>query len=135
MTAKWKPAKALRNEAYLAWVRSQPSVESGNRPCVSHHVIGNGRLSSLRTSDYFAIPLTDAEHKRLHDEGWNAWEARCCSQLDHSLTLVRRAIRQGVLAWKADANLAHWTETLDEYERAIREGELVFCKRAALMAA
>ena len=98
MTAPmWKPPAALRSPEYLAWVRSQPSVESGHYGCVAHHPVGHGRLSTLKVSDYFAIPLTDAEHKRLHDEGWRRWEERCGSQMEHAARVLEQAIREGVL--------------------------------------
>ncbi len=92
----WKPAPALRSAEYLAWVRAQPSVESGHYGCCAHHVIG-GRYSTLKTDDFLAIPLTDAEHKRLHDEGWRRWEERCGSQREHAADLLVQAIREGVL--------------------------------------
>jgi hypothetical protein len=98
MTAlNWKPAPALRSPEYLAWVRSQPSVESGQYGCIAHHPVGHGRLSTLKCSDYFAIPLTDAEHKVLHDKGWKAWEERNGSQLEHAARIMEQAIREGVL--------------------------------------
>jgi len=92
-----KPPPALRSADYLAWVRCQPSVESGKYGCVAHHVIGNGRCSTLKTSDYFAIPLTDEEHRRLHDHGWRAWEERNGSQMEHAARVMEQAIREGVL--------------------------------------
>lgn len=126
-----KPAKALRSEAWLAYVRSLRSVQSGKRVCVAHHLIGNGRLSNLKTSDFFAIPLTDAEHKVLHDGGWQEWERNHGPQFDHAFNVLQQGIENGVLAWKPTANLRHWADTAQEIERAIREGELVFDKRAA----
>lgn len=92
-----KPPPALRSPEYLAWVRSQPSVESGHYGCVAHHCIGGGRCSTLKTSDYFAIPLTDLEHKALHDHGWRAWEEKNGSQLEHAARVMEQAIREGVL--------------------------------------
>jgi hypothetical protein len=130
----WKPAPALRNEAWLAYVRTLPSVQSGKRGCVAHHPVGHGRLSTLRVSDYFAIALTDSEHKVLHDGGWSAWEDKYGDQYDHALQTMQRGIHEGVLVWRDGANLGHWTETAQELERAIREGELVFCKKAARLA-
>ena len=92
----WRPAPALRDDAYLAYVRSLPSVQSGLMGCVAHHAIG-GRYSTLKTSDYFAIPLTDAEHKVLHDKGWRAWEELHGSQMEHAARIMEQAIRDGVL--------------------------------------
>lgn len=130
----WKPAPALRSEPWLAYVRTLPSVESGHVGCVAHHSIGSGRCSTLKTSDYFAIPLTDAEHKKLHHWGWAEWERKNGNQLGHAFMVLEKAIIAGVLVWKPDANLRHWADTAQEIERAIREGELVFCKKAARLA-
>lgn len=88
---------ANRCDEYLAWIRSQPSVESGRMGCVSHHMIGHGRCGTAKTSDFLAIPLTDDEHRRLHDHGWKAWEERNGSQLEHAARMLDRAISQGIL--------------------------------------
>jgi len=93
----WKPPPALRDELYLKWVRAQPSVESGQYGCIAHHLIGGGRFSTLKTSDYLAIPLTDAEHRVLHDKGWRAWEALHGSQKEHAADVLLQAIIEGVL--------------------------------------
>lgn len=92
----WKPEHALRSPEYLAYVRTLPSVESGSYGCCAHHSIG-GRYSTLKTSDFYAIPLTDDEHKRLHNEGWRRWEERCGSQMEHAARIMEQAIRDGVL--------------------------------------
>lgn len=97
MAANWKPAPALRSPEYLAWVRTLPSVQSGQLGCVAHHIIGNGRLSTLKTSDFLAIPLTDAEHRVLHDYGWREWESLYGSQKEHAADVLMQAIADGVL--------------------------------------
>lgn len=86
-----------RCEEYLVWVRAQPSVLSGHMGCLAHHIIGHNRCSSIKTSDFLAIPLTDAEHKRLHDHGWREWEAEHGSQLEYSARTMDRAISEGIL--------------------------------------
>jgi hypothetical protein len=83
----------LRDEKYLAWVRTQPSCISGQLGCVAHHVISK-RFSSQKTSDYMAIPLTDAEHKKLH-ESWPEWEKVHGEQRMHSLATLLNAIAAG----------------------------------------
>ncbi len=82
-----------RDEAYLAWVRTQPSVISGRMGCEAHHVISK-RFSSQKTSDYLAIPLTPDEHRKLH-ENWPAWEREHGEQRAHSSTVMERAIAIG----------------------------------------
>lgn len=92
----FKPEPANRCEEYLAWIRSQPSVESGERGCVAHHVLGN-RYGTLKTSDFLAIPLTDLEHKRLHQD-WREWERLHGPQRAHSAELLDRAISLGLFS-------------------------------------
>ena len=125
----WKPAPALRSPEWLAYVRSLPSVQSGSYGCIAHHTIGHGRLSTLKTSDFFAIPLTDAEHKALHDGGWLAWEADHGDQYDHALTALRQGITDGVLNWKVRPI---WEDmTAQQIEAEIQLGYLILDKRAA----
>ena len=83
----------VRDLKYLAWVRSQPSCISGKSPCVAHHIIGQ-RWSQAKSSDTLAIPLTDAEHKKLH-ESWTDWEAMHGSQWMHAARTLNRAIAGG----------------------------------------
>ncbi len=87
----------FRSEEYLIWVRTLASVVSRTKGCVAHHIIGNGRTSTIRTHDVWAIPLTDLEHKDLHQHGWARWEASNGSQLGHAVTVVSRAISCGVI--------------------------------------
>ena len=79
-----------RDSEYLKWVREQPSVISGKTGCVAHHPIGQ-RFSQQKCSDYLAIPLTDAEHKKLH-ESWPDWEAKHGSQWMFAARTMLRAI-------------------------------------------
>lgn len=87
----------FRSEAYLAWVRRQPSVLSGH-PSQAHHVIGHGRLGKVKTSDLWTFPLTPIEHDELHHGlGWSAWEERYGSQLLFALRTMEQAVREGIL--------------------------------------
>ena len=86
-----------RCDDYLAWIRSQPSVQSGEMGCVAHHPVGN-RCSTVKVSDFLAIPLTDAEHRRLHDRGWREWEAEHGNQYEHAARMMDRAISEGILS-------------------------------------
>lgn len=81
---------------WLAYVRSLPSVESGHLGCVAHHTIGHGRLGNRKCTDFLALPLTDAEHKRLHD-GWRTWEALHGSQLEHAGLILAQACNDRLL--------------------------------------
>lgn len=89
-----KSSKAGRkNEAYLAFVREHESCLSwasaplyygddlrqadGFPGVVSHHVrMGGAGGMGLKPSDYRTVPLTDQEHRELHQNGepsfWNS---------------------------------------------------------------
>ncbi|OGT59748.1 MAG: hypothetical protein A3E01_04605 [Gammaproteobacteria bacterium RIFCSPHIGHO2_12_FULL_63_22] len=129
MNAIPKPLPALRSPEWLQYIRSLPSVISGMRGCVAHHAIGN-RYSTLKTSDYFAIPLTDSEHRALHDRGWREWELAHGPQMGHALEVLRQGIRDGVLVWQSGATVRADMDA-EEIESAIRYGELVLDKKAA----
>lgn len=82
-----------RDPAYLAWVRTQPSVVSGVEGCVAHHCIAD-RFSSSKHSDYFTIPLTEDEHRELH-KSWRSWEMTHGSQWRFVALTLERAVRDG----------------------------------------
>lgn len=82
---------------YLSWVRTQPSAASGQMGCIAHHKIGH-RYSQRKVSDLLSMPLTDAEHKRLHAGGVHTFEAEFGKTEDEMIFQTwRRAIEQGVL--------------------------------------
>lgn len=83
--------------AYLAWVRSLPSAASGQLGCIAHHRIGY-RYSQRKVSDYETMPLTDAEHKRLHNHGVHEFEREIGkSEREMICATLLEAIRLGVL--------------------------------------
>lgn len=83
----------LRDEKYLAFVRTLPSCISGEGPCEAHHPISK-RFSSQKVSDYLAIPLTTDEHRKLHSD-WQAWERIHGEQRTHSSNTLVKAIAAG----------------------------------------
>lgn len=90
--------KPARDDAYLAWVRQQPSCISGGWHAngnEAHHLIGHGRFGTGKNSDYMAMPLTPREHQELHHMGWNAWEAQYGSQTMFALRTLVKAIEDG----------------------------------------
>jgi alpha-galactosidase len=90
----------LSAPSYLAWVRTLPSALSGKSPCVAHHLIGHGRLSQRKCSDYLSMPLTDQEHRDLHDMGWRQWE-QTYGKTQHQLVVetLMEALRLGILSF------------------------------------
>ena len=58
-----------RNTKYLAWLRSQSCIVSGQKAEVTHHVrLGTNGGKGLKPSDYFCIPLIE----EFHTTGQNA---------------------------------------------------------------
>ena len=62
-------------EDYQRWLRTQPSVVSGQPADDLHHVSGRG-FGGMATKpcDLLRIPLTRAEHRELHSMGWKTFE-------------------------------------------------------------
>lgn len=58
------------------WIRQQPSVVSGQTPCVNAHVPPDGDLSGMgRKADYiWIVPMTYEEHEELHRVGIETFE-------------------------------------------------------------
>ena len=75
--AEW--LRAHDSEAFVRWTQSRVSVASGLRGCVCHHVhpdteipVGGGRKADA----CWIVPLTDAEHKQLHNGGERTFERK-----------------------------------------------------------
>jgi hypothetical protein len=70
--------KQSRNPAYLAFVRTLPSIVSKRPADVAHHIrLGTGGGMGLKPSDYCTVPLTNDEHLKLHTQGEAAyWQER-----------------------------------------------------------
>ncbi len=91
-----------RSEAYLDFVRSLPSVISGQTPCIAHHLVGHGlKGKGGKVSDMLAFPLTEAEHTRspgaLHVIGSAQWERDHDDQRIFVMQTLIEAIHRGVL--------------------------------------
>lgn len=89
--------KTWRSEKYLAWVRTQPSVVSGQEGTEPHHIKGHGMGGSVKAPDYMTIPLTREEHTNGHAIGWKTWEKLHGSQLEYVARTLGRAIEEGVI--------------------------------------
>ena len=90
-------ADPFRSRAYLDWVKSLPSVVSGRPADDPHHLIGHGRLGSVKTSDLWAIPLTRDEHDALHSGGWARWEEINGLQAMFALRTIEVAVKSGII--------------------------------------
>jgi hypothetical protein len=67
--------KPLRDDKYLRWVKSLPSVVSGRQADDPHHLIGHGQSGmGTKVTDYWTFPLTRDEHTELHNMGYKEWE-------------------------------------------------------------
>lgn len=94
----------MDSDTYLKWVRTLCSVlprePHDMTGVVAHHLIGHARCSSSKNDDLFAFPLTDLQHKILHDSGWREWERNHGSQCDYVLQTIRQAVQEGVIEIK-----------------------------------
>ena len=93
---------AIESEAYLAWVRTLPSVISGRTGCVAHHLVGHGlKGKGVKVSDLLTMPLHPDEHTdsrtALHVLGSPDWEQRNDDQRIYVLRTLVEAIYRGVL--------------------------------------
>lgn len=93
------PAQKVRrveSKKYIAWVRDQPSVISGQHGCDPHHIIsvGDGRMGS-KASDLLTIPLTRTEHNELHHDV-RQWESIHGSQWQHVAVTLARYVAEGL---------------------------------------
>lgn len=70
-----------RNKKYLAWVKEQPSIVSGQPAGDAHHVKGYGLSGGVVAPDWACIPLTREEHNAFHADP-EAWEERYGTQLE-----------------------------------------------------
>jgi hypothetical protein len=64
-----------RNADYLDFVRSLPCTYSGlHDGVVAHHcrILGGGGMG-LKPSDYRCVPLTEVQHRQLHQMGEGAY--------------------------------------------------------------
>lgn len=93
----YKP-NPTRSQKYLNFVRTLPSVVSGQSGCVPHHVIacGMGGGMGTKASDLHTFPLTPEEHNTLHNDV-KAWEQCYGSQTLHVLKTQAKAEAAGVL--------------------------------------
>lgn len=87
---------------YLKFVRSLPSAASGLMGCVAHHRIGM-RLCQRKTSDFEAMPLTDAEHRLLHASMSDFEQTYGKTEDAMVKATLLEAIRVGVLVLDAKA--------------------------------
>jgi hypothetical protein len=71
-----KPRRGpARDAKYRAWIRTLPSVVSGQGPCEAAHTGTDGGMSQ-KASDYSCVPLTMPEHREYHQIGKREFEKR-----------------------------------------------------------
>lgn len=90
-----------RSRKWLQYVKSLPSVVSGQPADDPHHIKGYSHLTgsggAIKGDDLFVIPLTRQEHDEGDRIGWESWERVHGSQLEHWARIVRQAVKDGVL--------------------------------------
>lgn len=75
--AEWE--RKNHSEEFIQWTQRQPSVASGEGPCVCHHTRPDTGLpsgTSRKPDACWIVPLTDEEHKELHGGGERTFESR-----------------------------------------------------------
>ncbi len=89
--------KRFESSAYLNFVRALPCVVTGQPNSQAHHLIGHGHSGmALKVHDFLTFPLSATAHKELHDIGWQAWEGKHGSQLEHIINTITKACGLGV---------------------------------------
>lgn len=86
-----------RCQAYLDWVKIQPSCISGAPADDAHHMKGHGMGGTVTAPDWAVIPLTRAEHTEFHNVGWKTWEKMYDSQWKLIARTLGRALDQGII--------------------------------------
>jgi hypothetical protein len=85
----------------MDYVRSLPSCVSGKPAEQTHHIKGyspiTGSGGAIKGDDLFVIPLTREEHHEGDRIGWESWEAKHGSQLEHWAKMIREAHRLGII--------------------------------------
>jgi hypothetical protein len=78
-----KGQKRIRDEAHLAFIRTLPSVISGEFGCEACHIrYGDPMYRKKNTGkaqkpdDCWTLPMTPAEHRDQHDHNEREWWAR-----------------------------------------------------------
>jgi hypothetical protein len=90
-TKKFKSRAYREDPKHLEFVRSLPSCLSGQRGCVAHHLLSipGSRGTSLKAEDWWTLPLTWEEHKRLHRE---------CTSANEEVWFVSQGVAPHILA-------------------------------------
>lgn len=93
-----------RSREWLDWVKSLPSCISGRPGDDPHHIKGyshlTGSCGGKKGDDLFVIPLTRDEHTAFDHAGFQTWELKYGSQLEHWARVVKLAVREGKLKIK-----------------------------------
>lgn len=64
--------RAYGSKERVAWIQAQPSVVSGERPCVNAHVRNGG--AGRKADAKWIVPLTAQEHENYHIVGKRFFE-------------------------------------------------------------
>lgn len=113
--------KRIRDEQYLAWIRTLPCLvstdrHSGDNPVDAHHVLpsGGGKVGS-KTDDRRAVPLCRQLHEWYHSEGRAEFESvfrldleaeiqRLNAEYDAQQKPLKRTVKKGAVSLKLSVN-------------------------------
>lgn len=106
-----KTPAELEDEAYLEWVRTQPSCISGKGPCEAAHVrrlkYGSGTADKGKMN---AVPLTPEEHRDQHHGG----EAYCLNKHRPKVPLWTETEAKQWFEDQRDEHLTRWRGNMEE---------------------
>ena len=110
--------KTWRSKKYLAWVKTQPCVITGEPAHDPHHGIGL-KLGGMGTKapDWATMPVTRISHTEIHNtpEMWN-------QQWEWIHKTLKKAIKDGVLVGDYKLDL---TAVNDYRDLVLAYGELI----------
>ncbi len=66
--------KRFKSDDYLAFIRSQPCIVTGKKPCDPHHTRGGGMAT--KCSDHLTVPLYREPHSECHQIGTKTFQAK-----------------------------------------------------------
>lgn len=101
----------------VEWVRSQPSVIDGARPCVNAHTATGG--TSRKADAETIVPLTGRQHDELHRIGVASFEAKYGVDL---AALAAHTERQWQAHLAASSGLVHVSSVIPHALASLTEG-------------
>ena len=88
-----KSGKAMKDLAYLQYIREQPCLCCGHIPSDPHHTETGGL--AMKGSDYSCIPLCRLHHQDLHTTGKLTFAKKYCLSYSDEIVKLRANYEMG----------------------------------------